>query len=660
MATKTNLRWVMQFKSLDDEDYTLEIYDRTGYQGDTMELTGGPHPFVTQEDDSEDFYTPIRTQSGNIEFVVTDPDIVRQMIPAKATDHQVVLWKGAEAGTLEVCWLGYISSEMFTQPWEPAPYVVTVPVVSVMEAMKGVQFTQAEGLTTLRSAMLTVNNEITIAATSMIYPDIFPPAGVYVNNNNFREWVKPIKRSQLGLGTDKYDCQSLYDVVEAFCKYFGVSLHEDGANFVFVIHDESEVSATLPYKIDDFGGTPTSLANKTPQSLTICGANGEQGYTPAYRAVAGKFATNADKIGGLFDLGSNNFENYVPAEVNIIYALFNGDAEVTPYAGGTPQVINLDGSLAGGQLEIRSQFGSGIRLRSLKDGTPLPALKIQMERPMTVIYGSWMRLNIDMHPTCMGTDGVEGYTGRIYFQLTLIGGGKTFYLQTYTGGGRDLVNYTWSETASHAFIVFKDGSIDKDQVDSAFIADGKLRITFPNFTGTQPTTHGEYNVEMDLWCNVPFEIDYGSKTENVIFLDKLEIGYDRYTVDNTFSKQFSDTNEYRVVSDNESKEDYSVDAPITTSAFNQLGNYGTYVNYQNGSGIAMDFAYDYIHVKYDYQGVVRRAALFERPREVLTIPARNRVLSHRKVTVASLQYMVLSRSTDWRDAVTNTKVICIS
>ena len=74
----------------------------------------------------------------------------------------------------------------------------------------------------------------------------------------------------------------------------------------------------------------------------------------------------------------------------------------------------------------------------------------------------------------------------------------------------------------------------------------------------------------------------------------------------------------------------------------------------------MDFAYDYIHVKYDQHGIVRRAALFERPREVLTIPSRNRVVSHRKVTVASRQYMVLSRSTDWRDAVTNTKVICIS
>jgi len=652
----------MQFKSLDDEDYTLEIYDRTGYQGDTVELTGGPHPFVTQEDDSEDFYTPIRTQSGNIEFVVTDPDIVRQMIPAKATDHQVVLWKGAEVGTREACWLGYISSEMFTQPWEPAPYVVTVPVVSVMEAMKGVQFTQAEGLTTLRSAMLAVNNEITWAPTSMIYPDIFPPAGVYVNNNNFREWVKPIKRSQLGLGTDKYDCQSLYDVVEAFCKYFGVSLHEDAGNFVFVIHDESEVSATLPYKIDDFSGSPSSLANKDPQSLTVCGASGEQGYTPAYRAVAGKFATNADKIGELFDLGSNNFENFVPNTITNSYALFNGDAEVTPYANGTPQVTSLVGNVTGGQLEVRSLLGSGIRLRSIKDGIIRTALKIQMERPMTVIYGAWMSLNIDIHATCFGTDGVsvEGYTGRVYFQFTLTGGGKTYYLQTYTGGGQDLINYSWSETASDAFIPFKDGSIDKAQVRSGHIANGKLRVGFPNYSSTQSTIHGEYYAKMDFLCNMPNEIEWGSKTENVIFLDQLAISYDRFLQEDVFSEQFSETNEYREISDNNSKEDYSADVPITTSAFAQTGGYGSYVNYQNGAGIAMDFAYDYIHVKYDQQGVVRRAALFERPREVLTIPARNRVVSHRKVTVASRQYMVLSRSTDWRDAVTNTKVICIS
>ena len=653
----------MQFKSLDDEDYTLEIYDRTGYQGDTVELTGGPHPFVTQEDDSEDFYTPIRTQSGNIEFVVTDPDIVRQMIPAKATDHQVVLWKGPETGTREVCWLGYISSEMFTQPWEPAPYVVTVPVVSVMEAMKGVQFTQAEGLTTLRSAMLAVNNEITWAPTSMIYPDIFPPAGVYVNNNNFREWVKPIKRSQLGIGTDKYDCQSLYDVVEAFCKYFGVSLHEDAGNFVFVIHDESEVAATLPYKIDDFSGSPSSLANKDPQTLTVCGTNGEQGYTPSYRAVAGKFSTNADKIGELFDLGSNNFENYIPNSISNTVAIFNGDTEVTPYANGVPQATGLVGNDTGGQLEIRNLVGSGVFLRSLKDGTIATAMKIKMERPMTVIYGSWMWLCIDMHPITEMTDrvGTEGYTGRIYFRFTLTKNGTTYYLYAYTGGGRDLINYTWKTTASDAFIAFKDGSIDKDQMNNhGLIRDGKLRIFFPEYSSsTQPTTHGEYYAEMDFWCNAPNEIDWSSKTENRILLDRLVISYERYYQNSILPQKFSETNEYREVSDNESKEDYSFDAPITTSAFFRFPN-GALVNYQDGAGIAMDFAYDYIHVKYDQQGVVRRAALFERPREVLTIPARNRVVSHRKVTVASRQYMVLSRSTDWRDAVTNTKVICIS
>ena len=50
------------FKSLRaGTTYTVHI---GGGSGAEVELKGGASPFMTQEDDNEDMFTPIRTQSG--------------------------------------------------------------------------------------------------------------------------------------------------------------------------------------------------------------------------------------------------------------------------------------------------------------------------------------------------------------------------------------------------------------------------------------------------------------------------------------------------------------------------------------------------------------------------------------------------------------------
>lgn len=662
------------WKSIADESFVLDIYDNTGYQGNVVTLTGGAHPFVTQEDDSEDYYTPIRTQSGNIEVLVTDPAVVNDLIPVKATDYQVVLRKDLGGGESEICWVGFISGEMFTQPWEPVPYVATIPVVSVMEAMRGVMFTQDEGISSLKSVMADVASHIHQIAPSMVYPTFCRADQVYVSNQNFREWVKPVTRENLGMGTDKYNCKSLYDVVEEFCKYFGVSLHEDAAQFVFAVHDYSEKQTTYPYYLDDFASALTFITNMTPEVLTPCGTDGTAGYTPAYRRVLGKFATGDGKGMDLFSVG-NVWTDYPvygvyssrSSATYVRCAIFQGDTEVTPFisgAAGCGPLYTRGGALYGGQLAYIPGYGSGIWLLSIKDEVIHYAMTIKMERPMYVMYNNSVNIIFDLHAVDYQSVDNSGFTGKLYIQLkvTKADDSTEFYYLSSSTNSSGLISYGWvsaPQSPPTAVIPMKDGSVDKELVSSiiASVKDG-MAFTFPTpMSGT--ILYGLYNIELTILCNAVPPSDYsGSETIKSTFIDRLDISYSVQPVEDFLSEQVGDENEYAVLNANDYQQNYDVDCSITDSRKATGGTYEYYVQF--GTGIAMNSYYNYGALSHDHKGIVRRAALFVRPREVLTIPSRNRVGSYKNIQMGGQLFVLLARSTDWRDAKTTTKVLRVS
>lgn len=97
--------------------YTVTV---GGSNGSTIALKGGAEPFVTQEDASEDMFTPIRTQSGYLRIVddgfaadgVTSFDW-RDLIPATSTDRPVTLTH-QEGGQTVVDWQGYLQTENYS------------------------------------------------------------------------------------------------------------------------------------------------------------------------------------------------------------------------------------------------------------------------------------------------------------------------------------------------------------------------------------------------------------------------------------------------------------------------------------------------------------------------------------------------------------------
>ena len=109
------VHWTITFRPLRTNDtYTVNIYD-SGYSGTPVPLKGGAQPFSTQEDDDDDMFRPVRTQSGYLRIFDDGKDADghafnwKSMLPTTDTDRPVTLTNAA--GT--VLWQGFMQAQNF-------------------------------------------------------------------------------------------------------------------------------------------------------------------------------------------------------------------------------------------------------------------------------------------------------------------------------------------------------------------------------------------------------------------------------------------------------------------------------------------------------------------------------------------------------------------
>lgn len=94
--------------------YTVNIYDEN-HASAPVQLTGADNPFETQEDDTDDVFAPLRTQTGYLRIVDTgkdndgNPFNWREFIPTTDIDRPVTLTD--EEGT--VLWMGFMQAQNF-------------------------------------------------------------------------------------------------------------------------------------------------------------------------------------------------------------------------------------------------------------------------------------------------------------------------------------------------------------------------------------------------------------------------------------------------------------------------------------------------------------------------------------------------------------------
>lgn len=648
------IHWQIQFRSLHSNTlYKVNIYD-SNYSGSTpVQLTAAAAPFVTQEDDDDDFYIPIRNQSGYLRFIVEDANIVRQIMPTIATDRPVTLTHG---GNVE--WMGFLSCEQYSQPWAPTPYEIEIPVVGIMEAMQGVMFTQAEGFTSLLSLINTIADYCP-NGLYMVAPVDTHINEVYVNNNNFRQFLTVAERAERNTA-NKYDCMSLYDCVEAFCTYFGISLREYQGEIYFVEH----WSHNFDYEELDYQGTayPVQYGSTTITDSMLRGANNMAGYVNGIRMLKGVFGTGRAKVEELFSMGEflkeYTMEGSYPPNVDT-YLLFYGNSEVVPYANGSAMVtpIQIGYTSTGGQIMRLQHINTLASRRSgvdhkdcfyilsynLKVGSPETAMKINIPRPIYVNDGESIVLNIT---ATIGYDGFEFVGERLYCKIKV----GNYWLKSFIGSGTTNTSYTWTTTESSCWIFIKDGSLTLENTLETIPFNITNRLeTFDGFAILLPSlTAGYHNISFEFLANAQENV---SEFDSYAWISHLVQDFDikllRATSDLTQPTPSFEENTIIRTTAGRFTEDKSVECPITTRR-----------GMQYGAGCVINENREYITTEYDKLGLQHRLSLFEEPHETITvdIDSHTQPIDHYDRN-DGVDYAILSQNIDWSEEVTRVKLL---
>lgn len=138
------VRWQIPFvSSIEKTQYRIDIYDgQDGTWSGVTTLTGGTSPIVTDEDASDDFFAPIRTQTGNIEVCTAIPGggtlSLEDILPENNIDRPVRLMSIASDNSEKIEWQGFLSCQAYNQAYTDIPEIIQLPINSVLEAMDSV------------------------------------------------------------------------------------------------------------------------------------------------------------------------------------------------------------------------------------------------------------------------------------------------------------------------------------------------------------------------------------------------------------------------------------------------------------------------------------------------------------------------------------------
>lgn len=264
------LKYQCCFKAKDGKDYAVSIYKkdwrmpRIAYW-----LTAAANPFVTQEADSDDPFTPVRGQTGYLRILYEKPSnapsdmtiekVIEDLIPENNTDILVRLLSGTYTpGSSDywfvpdevnpIKWQGFIKSQVFSQRWSGSVKEVEIPVASVLETLKNVSIPSMPAISMpLRQLIREAAEAIkpsdrsiigpSIESGQLVWTDVFymhELAGVgtniwssaYISRSAF---LKAKEYTTEGNVKNRYvEGMSFYNVFAAIGKLFGFCFREEG------------------------------------------------------------------------------------------------------------------------------------------------------------------------------------------------------------------------------------------------------------------------------------------------------------------------------------------------------------------------------------------------------------------------------------------------
>lgn len=280
--------------------YVLTIADGSST---VVNLTPSATPFETDVDSSDEFFSPVRTQSGNIEIVgeISDVEPLLSSDPAS----RLVTLHGTEGSTTTLRWKGYLQTTTFSQTWDKGPLPISIPVVSHLGIIESYTFQRVDYV---RFAEFFKSlSEVTGTAfyTSFVFPNITGISTILKYNFSGQAFAKWDDK------TRTYDYGNYSEILEEICKLFGWVAIEVADQLCLVAPDSTDgyvqfTAAQIATLASNGTATGTTVSQSTITEA-IDGADHTIDYLPGMKSVK-VTGTPGNGFGQLFSFDVNKLE----------------------------------------------------------------------------------------------------------------------------------------------------------------------------------------------------------------------------------------------------------------------------------------------------------------------------------------------------------------
>ena len=238
------LRYQIPFTSVRGTSYVVDVYD-VNYTGSVRTLIGAAQPFETSEDKSDDWFKPVRSQTGYLRVFDNGKDANgnawdwRSLMPVSDKSNPVVLRK-VVGSTSTVMWHGYLQPQSFSGKMYETNVEREYPLQCPLSVLGGIDIDIS--YTGIKNFAFLL--ELILNATGIQWRRIYFTGNIVnewlrkgIDWQNFYTWSEDSEQEPLG---------SYGDILEEVCKFFGWVCRTHAEDIYFVSPDDV-LSPTLCY-----------------------------------------------------------------------------------------------------------------------------------------------------------------------------------------------------------------------------------------------------------------------------------------------------------------------------------------------------------------------------------------------------------------------------
>ncbi len=252
------IHWQVKFKTLrGGKVLTASVYDNL-YSGQPIALKGGAEPFVTEEDNDDDPFKAIRTQTGSLRIVddgyaldgVT-PFNWRDLQPRSDHDRPVILTDENDT----ILWQGFLQAQNFSGTLYEKTQEREFPLQCALSILSSQYPTTTDaGIVNFAYLLNYISTTISTQSSSLVSFTEF----IIQGGGDARRWLlKKFQWSNLLDSDSEQNVTAKYDLftcMEDLCNYWGWQARTEGTRLYLMCQDDDDEQRTITF-------TPSQLAS---------------------------------------------------------------------------------------------------------------------------------------------------------------------------------------------------------------------------------------------------------------------------------------------------------------------------------------------------------------------------------------------------------------